>query len=146
MFLAQSWPVLRAEAKVDHQYVLTSNARLDGIIASMRENIPLEVQKAVTAPRILQLAPYLRPHCASAFKRQAYRFTMRILLKLLRALGVRRGFLLRLHLARLGGLLLEPVYAAFGIHQFLAAGEEGMAARTNLNAQVAFVSGTGAEG
>jgi len=40
------WAVLLAQAKVDHQYVLTSNARLDGIIASTRENIPLEVQKA----------------------------------------------------------------------------------------------------
>ncbi|HTU47560.1 MAG TPA: hypothetical protein VMF91_21030 [Bryobacteraceae bacterium] len=40
------WAVLLAQAKVDHQDVLTSNARLDGIIASTRENIPLEVQKA----------------------------------------------------------------------------------------------------
>lgn len=40
------WAVLLAQAKVDHQYVLTSNARLDGIIASTRENMPLEVQKA----------------------------------------------------------------------------------------------------
>jgi hypothetical protein len=38
--------VLLAQAKVDHQFVLTSNARLDGIIASTRENIPLEVSKA----------------------------------------------------------------------------------------------------
>ena len=38
--------VLLAEAKVDHQYVLTSNAKHDGIIASNRENIPLEVKKA----------------------------------------------------------------------------------------------------
>ncbi|HEX3684006.1 MAG TPA: hypothetical protein VHU83_15850 [Bryobacteraceae bacterium] len=38
--------VLLAEAKVDHQFVLTSNARLDGIVASTRENIPLEVKKA----------------------------------------------------------------------------------------------------
>src|ERR1700728_3143657 len=38
--------VLLAEAKVDHQFVLTSNAKLDGIIAANRENIPLEVQKA----------------------------------------------------------------------------------------------------
>jgi multidrug resistance efflux pump len=35
-----------AQAKVDHQYVLTSNARLDGIIACTRENIPLEASKA----------------------------------------------------------------------------------------------------
>jgi len=38
--------VLLAEAKVDHQYVLTSNAKLDGIIASTRENVPLEAKKA----------------------------------------------------------------------------------------------------
>jgi hypothetical protein len=38
--------VLLAEAKVDHQYVLTSNAKLDGIIASTRENAPLEMKKA----------------------------------------------------------------------------------------------------
>jgi hypothetical protein len=38
--------VLLAEAKVDHQFVLTSNAKLDGIIAATRENIPLEAQKA----------------------------------------------------------------------------------------------------
>jgi hypothetical protein len=38
--------VLLAEAKIDHQYALTSNAKLDGIIASTRENIPLEAQKA----------------------------------------------------------------------------------------------------
>src|ERR1700685_3196266 len=37
--------VLLAEAKVDHQYVLTSNAKLDGIIASTRENVPLEKKK-----------------------------------------------------------------------------------------------------
>jgi hypothetical protein len=40
------WAVLLAQAKVDHQYVLTSNARLDGIIASTRENISLEAQQA----------------------------------------------------------------------------------------------------
>jgi|ERR1700728_4351 hypothetical protein len=38
--------VLLAEAKVDHQYVLTSNAKFDGIIASARENTPLEMKKA----------------------------------------------------------------------------------------------------
>jgi hypothetical protein len=37
--------VLLAEAKVDHQYVLTSNAKLDGIIASTRQNIPLEAKQ-----------------------------------------------------------------------------------------------------
>jgi hypothetical protein len=38
--------VLLAEAKVDHQFALTSNTKLDGIIAATRENIPLEAQKA----------------------------------------------------------------------------------------------------
>ncbi|HEX3684841.1 MAG TPA: hypothetical protein VHU83_20050 [Bryobacteraceae bacterium] len=38
--------VLLAEAKLDHQFVLTSNAKLDGRIAATRENIPLEAQKA----------------------------------------------------------------------------------------------------
>jgi hypothetical protein len=40
------WAVLLAQAKVDYQSVLTSNARLDGIIASTRENIPMEAPKA----------------------------------------------------------------------------------------------------
>lgn len=40
------WAILLAQATVDHQYVLTSNARLDGVIASTRENIALDVQKA----------------------------------------------------------------------------------------------------
>jgi hypothetical protein len=41
--------VLLAEAKVDHQMVLTSNARLDGIIASNRENIPLQAKTSAHA-------------------------------------------------------------------------------------------------
>ncbi|HTU45627.1 MAG TPA: hypothetical protein VMF91_11230 [Bryobacteraceae bacterium] len=38
--------VLLAEAKVDHQFVLTSNAKLEGIIATTRENTPTQAQKA----------------------------------------------------------------------------------------------------
>jgi len=38
--------VLLAEAKVDHQLVLTSKAKLEGIIATTRENTPTQAQKA----------------------------------------------------------------------------------------------------
>ena len=40
------WDVLLAEAKVDHQLVLTSNAKLDSILADQAKNQSLEVKKA----------------------------------------------------------------------------------------------------
>ena len=55
-------------------------------------------------------------------------------------LGVACCFPLGLHFASFGVLLLETVDAAFGVDQFLTAGEEGMAVRADFNAEVALVS------
>src|SRR5260370_1078444 len=40
---------------------------------------------------------------------------------------------------------VEPIHAAGGIDQFLFAGKERMASRTNLNMQISFSCGTGLE-
>jgi hypothetical protein len=40
------WAVLLAEAKVDHQMFLNSNAKLDGIVAQSTQNRPQEAKKA----------------------------------------------------------------------------------------------------
>jgi hypothetical protein len=56
------------------------------------------------------------------------------------------GFLLSLHFFRFRSLFLEAINAAFGIDELLPAREEGVAARTNFNAQIAFMRGTGSEG
>src|SRR5580698_1385157 len=60
-----------------------------------------------------------------------------------------RGFLLALGVLHIFGLLhhlLEPVHAAFGVHQLLAASEERVTAGADFHADVALVGGSGLEG
>ncbi len=58
------------------------------------------------------------------------------------SLGVGGSLLLGLQLASFRGFLLEAVYPAFRIDEFLTAGEERVTAGTDFDTQIAFMRGT----